>query len=207
VGLFNRDEGVETMPTGFTQVLFDKPDTTFATFALRCARGMGVCIHMRDVSLDVPPPEVVEPYKYHREALDKAQARMRELETMAPDEAQRQADAEHAEALRFHQEGVAREKRERESMTSMLAEVAAWVPPTTEHEGLKRFMTEQLTISMPSDYYAKQPTPKKQRGWKWLEEAKTKAARDVEYHAGHWREDRERATKATDWLQALRDAL
>lgn len=49
------------MPTGYTSVLFDKPETTFSEFASRCARAFGACMAMRDESLAVALPDEVKP--------------------------------------------------------------------------------------------------------------------------------------------------
>lgn len=192
------------MPTGYTAILFDEPGTTFEAFALRTARAMGALIHMRDDSLDAPIPDEVKPYDYHRDALEKAYARVRELEVMTDEEADRHAAAEYASRLASKAEGEKKYAEELKTVEDMIAKVEAWESPTPDHDGLKKFMLEQLNTSKPHKY--DYPTARID-GRTWLIQARTDAARNVEYHAKHWREDQARAEKATDWVRALKKSL
>lgn len=192
------------MPTGYTAILFDEPGTPFDAFVLRCARGMGALIHMRDDSLDASIPDEVKPYDYHRDALEKAYTRARELETMTDEEADRHAAAEYAARLASKAEGEKKYAEELKVVEDMIAKVEAWKPPTPDHDGLKKFMLEQLTTSKPYKYeYPKARLD----GRTWLIQARTDAARNIEYHAKHWREDQARAERATDWIRKLKASL
>lgn len=46
------------MPTGYTSIIDDNENVTFKEYALRCARGFGALMHLRDESLD---KEITEP--------------------------------------------------------------------------------------------------------------------------------------------------
>lgn len=196
------------MPTGFTSILEEQPDLPFADFALRCARGMGVCIMQRDEPLDVPPVEKVEPHPCYRESLDQAYEQARKLETMTSAAATRRAKEEHREAVASNKRFREIHENERRVFGRMLAEVEAWKPPSPEHEGLKRFMRDQLTLSMPSPgskpYQCDETLVS---GQEWLTRARKKAAEDVEYHAKKYREAVKQADEATAWIVALRTSL
>lgn len=194
------------MPTGFTSILEDKPDLPFADFALRCARGMGVCIMQRDEPLDEPPLEKVEPHPCYRESLDLAYEQVRKLETMAPAAATRRAKEEHRERVESNRQFRETHENERRIFGRMLAEVEAWKPPTPEHEGLKRFMREQLTMSMPSgNPYQVDETLLS--GEEWLAKAQKRAAEDLARESKQYREAVKQAEDATAWLVALRASL
>lgn len=192
------------MPTGYTCVITDEPETTFEQFALRCARAFGVLVHMRDHSLDTPIPDTIEPSDFYRVELDKAYAKMRELETMSQAEAEARAAADYAHQVQMKTEGEARWQRENDLYTAMLAKVNAWEPPTAEHAGLQKFMREQIEMSMHGRY----DWPiHKMSGKTWLEHEKERAADAVRRDSEAWRNEQESAKKATAWLRALRSSV
>lgn len=132
------------MATGYTHPVCDGEITEFPDFALMCARAMGATIMQRDESVDsLPrPPEVSE---YATKAVTVAEAALVEAQGWTEAEsvalAQEAFDARRRmidEARAAAAEKVARCDRMRDF-------VRAWVPPTADHVGLKKFMMEQLT--------------------------------------------------------------
>lgn len=192
------------MTTGYTYVLIEKPETTFAQFALRCARAFGACIEMRDESIDRAPPAIVEPAAYVRDALDKAYEAHREAEALTLDEAEIRAEAEYASRLESRREYEERHARETALFTKMLEEIDAWVPPTKEHEGLKAFMRQQVETSISKRYDYAVP---KQSGAEWLESLRRTTAESVTRAAREWEKERVSAAERTAWLKALRESL
>ena len=136
------------MTTGYTQVLIDKPETTFADFALRCGRAFGYLVHLRE------------------------------------------AEARRAEENRLFSE--------------MLAQVEAWEPPTPNHEALKKFMAEQLTMSMhrPVNWPVHRMS-----GRTWLGLQRENAAHDLRRASDDWERDLRRAREGTKWLADLRESV
>jgi hypothetical protein len=194
------------MPTGYTEILERDPNTSFRTFALRCTRAMGVCMMQRDEPLDVPPPDKLDPCSGYRESLDKAMAAARELEEMTVATATRRAKEQHERNVQANKEFLEEHAREMRVYGAMLEKVEAWEPPTPAHEGLKKFMREQLTISMPrGEPYQCDETLL--TGEQWLDRARKKAAADVQWHAEKCRLAVKDAEEGTAWLEALRASL
>jgi hypothetical protein len=194
------------MPTGFTQALLDNPNTPFEVFALRLARGMGALINMRDEPLDAEIPDEFEPDAFYRENLEEAEAKARDLEAMTLGEADRREQAEFEKTESQWRKWGEDVSRRNAILHRMLAEVEGWTPPTPDHEELKRFMREQLTISL-DDPPSEQWRGKRRLPKEWLDEARKKAAEDVRYHREKWEAAVQVAKERTRWIRELRASL
>lgn len=190
------------MPTGYTAPVLENPRLTFREFALRCTRAMGVCIEMRDEPLDVLPKlEEIVPNMYYKEQLEKAEARSRQLEVMTIAEAQAECDAAHRESEGSIKQIEAKWAEENRRLNRMLGEVMAWEPPTSDHFGLKKFMVEQLEISMNKSSPFNET--EKMTAEEWLADSRKDAAEQVVRHRERWKAEQEQARKKTEWLAAL----
>lgn len=196
------------MPTGYTACIGD--DATFEKFVLGCARAFGALVTMRDDPADAPIPERFEPYDYHAKAIKEAEATLRELDGMPLDEAERRANADYAEALKRNREMIQRNDDLRAKYTAMLKQVNEWQAPTPDHEGLKKFMREQIEQSIDFDcsneYYLRN-APTKLTAMEWRSKQVEKARRDIAYHSKEHAEEVGRAAGRTDWVKALRESL
>lgn len=136
------------MPTGYTAILLEKDDVTFKEFVLRCARGMGACLEMRDEPLDVPPPRSVEVSSYYLDVEKQARKDLADLNALTQEERVQK----HQEFLNRRLEGEAKHnlllEENNAKFLSMIEKVKAWVPPSPDHENFKKFMLEQLEISL-----------------------------------------------------------
>jgi hypothetical protein len=196
------------MPTGYTQILNDKPDTTFQEFALRCARAMGALVMMRDEPLDAPIPDDVSPVStYYTEALQGARADYERYRAMRIDEAERLSVEEYEQAIVRHSSAVAENEAQRERYEAMLAQVRAWEPPTSDHQGFKDYMVKQLEESIQFDCGYTLPAPVQLEPQAWLQGKIAKAIRDIEYNEQYLREDEQRSRERNAWVKALRESL
>lgn len=196
------------MPTGYTADVQSGKITEFADFAMACARAFGACITMRDDPSSAAIPEEFEPSNYNSKALVDANAKLAELEAMTLDERQAAADAENAAAVKEWDDRESEREKQRGRYETMLAKVEAWTPPTTEHEGMKNFMREQLSESIRfdcGDPYGKRPEPRSTADW--YADALARANNDIAYHAKAQAEEIERARKRTKWVADLRTSL
>jgi len=192
------------MPTGYTARVTET--TTLREFALSCARAFGALIELRDEPMDAPIPEAFEMSSYHRDALARDEARLKELESTTPEQADALCRAEYATALKHYEKAVADHAAERAKYDRLVSLVTKWKPPTSEHEGLKNFMLEQLRTTIDGDCYEPTP-PKLTSGADWLEATLKSARWGVEYHRKGWKEDQERAAERTKWVAELRKSL
>ena len=86
---------------------------------------------------------------------------------------------------------------------------AAWKAPTPDHEGLRKFMCEQIEQSIDFDCggdYGNTPTLRL-TGEAWAAAERTRYLRDVQYHEKERAGEVSRAATRTEWVRALRAAL
>jgi len=196
------------MPTGYTAKLMEKGED-FDQFVLRCARAFGACIMMRDDSMDTPIPEAFEPSDYHVKAIQEAQKQYNDLIAMTAEEkiafGKKAKGAEVYSAEKYLEKTLIENSR----LWAMSVKVKRWNPPTPDHEGLKKFMLQQLDVSKSSTDYcnkslceAKNKTP-----LAYYAEAVAEAERGIVYHAEGNKKEIERASGRTEWIKQLRESL
>lgn len=198
------------MPTGYTSDLYEGKDITVRDFILRCARGMGALIMMRDDPMDAPI-RTFEPSDYHAKAIEKARARLDELADMHPDEIRRQAEDAHLKAYNSWRERRDDKLVMRGRYEDMLNQVKAWHPPTPDHEGLRKFMIEQLTTSIEFDCSVTpsrfDEPPVREPDGAWFTKQVEKAQHDLVYHVEEDAKERARTAERNAWVQALMESL
>lgn len=191
------------MPTGYTAPIEDGTLTDFRTFALRCARAFGATIEQRDEAIDALPRER-KIDTYYRTRVEEALENQKRLNAMTLTEAEHAAQVEYDKSVATREE-VKREHALRAGRyATMLAEVEMWEPPTPEHEGLKRFMIEQITESLPRGGY---PKVVKLTAKAWLADRRTRAEEEVERASKAFNDEKERVANANAWIRALYDSL
>lgn len=194
------------MPTGYTSDLYEGKDVDFPDFVMTCARAFGATITMRDEPLDAPIPDEFPPSSYNQQRLAEARQRLAEVRAWTDEDAEAAARGSH-EANHAAWERSVQEKNERQARyTAMLAKVQAWLPPTSEHESLKKFMAEQLTESIRCDCTTWDP-PTAMSGAEFRAAQEQKALRDIDYHTAEHVKEVERAAERTEWVRALRASL
>ena len=197
------------MPTGYTADI--QKGITFRQFALGCARAFGACITLRDEPAGTPIPDEFTPDRYFVEALDRAKARLYDLERMTPDQIAAAAAEEYDDAVADREEDIAYRAALRQKYDAMLVQVEAWQPPTPEHENFKTFMREQIAESIKFDcgeveerYW---PTPKRLTPRDWHMQAVAKAHEDIAYRTKELADEIQRCEQRTAWVRALRGSL
>ena len=193
------------MPTGYTADVQDGKITDFPTFAIRCARAMGATIMMRDDPLDAPIPEF-EPSDHHIKRLAESRAELARVEAMSSADVVAACEEANRAARESYDKSVIRTTEVRNRYNAMLAQVVQWVPPTPEHEGLKKFMVEQLRESIRFDCSEREP-PVPQSPADWRADRIASLRRDIEYHEKHDAEERERTAARNEWVRQLRLSL
>lgn len=194
------------MPTGYTAKLHDGKPQTFEEFALEAARAMGAAIMQRD---DAPGPIVeVEPSTYELEALARDEARLTELRSFTEDDWKAEEKRTRFDTARINRKSIQKASERRVRYEIMLAQVEAWRPPTSEHEGLKKFMVEQLTSSIEFDCSIRHLTIPPVRAWQEYRTVQLATAENaVERSKGYLAESIERYESRNKWVRDLRDSL
>ena len=196
------------MPTGYTAFIEDGKITTAKDFIMLCTRNFGATVEMRGKPLDTPIPEEFTGSTFYAEHLEAERKRLAELRAMTHDEAQKKADAEYQENIKYRAEAKQKAEALLGRYTAMQEEIRRWKPPTPEHEGLKEFAIEQIEISKPyMEWYSPEHDPKKLTGEEWLEA-------QIENCMDSIRRSKEMAQKEADctasrnkWVKELRESL
>jgi len=191
------------MPTGYT-VCVEK-GASFREFALRCARGMGACLTLRDEPLDKPLPTKIVPSDYHARGIVEAEKDLAELKSMTDEAVSLKCRYEYDKALLDKEEGVRENLALRNKYMAMKAAVNEWIPPSKEHLGLKTLMLEQLRTSMEfdcSNYCANQVIRLK-TVQEWRTARMDEILRNLGYHGIENQKAIDRASGATTWLRRL----
>lgn len=191
------------MPTGYTADVCDGKLTDFKAFAFRCAHNFGA------EGMDSPIPEF-KPSPYHTEGLEKARLEVARLKALTRDEAEAEARAAFRKAMDAHHKHVEEQQATKGRLLAMRAQVADWQPPTSDHQGLKDFMIEQIDETIrfdcsPSTYYLEKCTPK--GGEVWRRERIDEQERSIEYHTKQNAEDVARVAQRNKWVADLRKSL
>ena len=195
------------MPTGYTANI--SKGVSFRQFALDCARAFGACIDLRDSPADAAIPDVFEPSDYHQKALASARERLAEVSGMTATDAVKAAakawdDAETRRTVQLAEIADQRSKYE-----AMLAHAKAWVPPTSDHVEMKRFMLQQIEESIKFDCSTScydKPTVR-MSGAQWLEHQRAEVDRDIEHHSREYENEVKRCADRTAWVAALRASI
>lgn len=196
------------MPTGYTAAIAD--DITFNDFAMICARAMGALVMMRDEPSGTQIPARFEPTDYHTKKISEANAKLLELQGMSSAQVIAAAQSAFAEEVEARNSAIQKNDDLREKYTSMLQQVRAWEPPTTDHNGFKEFMVEQITTSIDFDcnnrfYMERKPTLLSGDGW--LDRETIKAKKELDYHTEENKKEIDRTEDRNRWLKELRDSL
>ena len=193
------------MPTGYTEDIYEGKDVSFSDFALKCARAFGACIEQRDDDLN-DKPKLIEKTKdsYNIKKLEEAK------KWKKPTKAE--FDAYVKKQTAYYNEQIDKQNKLKASYQRMLDKANAWTPPTKEHEGLKKFMINQLTESMEfdcsNDYYQRELNNIKQLTYnEYVKDMRDRNKRDIEYHTNALKEDNERVDTRNAWISALYKSL
>lgn len=193
------------MPTGYTADIYDGKDISFNDFALKCARAFGACIEQRD---DDPndKPKLIEKTKdnYHIRRLN--EAKIWKKPTKA------EFDAYVQKQTHYYNEQLDKQNKLKVLYAKMLDKANDWTPPTKEHEGLKKFMIEQLNSSIEfdckNDYYERELNNIKQLTYnQYIKDMRDSNKWDIEYHTNELKKNNERVDTRNEWISALYKSL
>jgi hypothetical protein len=192
------------MPTGYTYKI--EEGCTFPEFIWGCARAFGALISMRDSPADEPVPEKLEPAPYYLDAVNEARGELARLDFMTDDEVRRRICEEREEAeadnRRYREDHAAKKAK----YLAMRRDVDAWVPPTADHVGLKRFMLDQIEISMPCDPCYQRELPIAEPA-EWIGKRRTELLKNLIRSMEEWKKEVERTDSRNEWLQQLRQSI
>jgi len=204
------------MPTGYTSVIREK-DVTFKEFALRCARGMGALIMMRDDPMDAEIPDhqpnSIERLRKQVHALE---MRISRLKHASRNKIQACMFRDMQERAKRNTEYITEAKELAFRYGTMLAEVIQWQPPTPDHEGFKKFMAEQIVQSAEHDCSTEYYQRGNQEVWQelqsmtpeeWKERKLAELQRSLDFYKKELADEKNRSHDRDEWVRQLKESL
>lgn len=191
------------MPTGCTAAIAD--DISFEKFVWNCARAFGALVMLRD-DQNAPIPEKFEPSTCYSQWADEARAQIAALEALSGDELAIAVSGAHEAATAEWRKRETEKDALRNKYNAMLAQVVQWEPPTSEHQGLKTFMVEQIRQSIDWDC-APTPAPTNLDPATWKASHLEFHRRALARHEQSQVDEIERAKERAEWVKALRESL
>ena len=196
------------MPTGYTVNLM-RNGQSFPEFVMGCARAFGALVQMRDDPSDAPIPEKFDPTDYHSKELEKAQKELTRLQTMNDEEKANFGQTEKDVNIKRSEEYLEKSRVENKRLEDMEAQVRLWEPPTPDHQGMKDFMLNQLSISKNKTKHseASLAEAKEKTAIAYYDDAVSSAVHDIEYHVKQNAKEVVSADDRTKWVRQLRASI
>ena len=138
------------MPTGYTAGIIDGSIKTFEQYAKTCVRAFGAAIHMRDDSLSeeyVPR----EPGDYHLNALNRAKKQLNQSKKMTDTKIIKDRKKYLEDGKIHFEKEIVKINNNCIKMNTFMKKVDTYKPPTKEHYEIKKFMKEQLELTITQD--------------------------------------------------------
>lgn len=138
------------MPTGYTEGILNGKINSFEEFTKTCMRAFGATIHMRedDIKAEYVPREVDS---YYRESLDKWTMKLNEINSLTDEEILEKKESELNSQIEYYREKIKNVEECNVKLNDLRNKVSIWTPPTDEHTNLKKFMLDQLDLTIESD--------------------------------------------------------
>jgi len=196
------------MANGYTAPIEEDDTFTLAKYIWRCAKAFGFWgdAHMRDSSKswDDPLPLHFKTNDSLLEDIGMARDRLEKVKAMTDEEAEAAATYVFELWRESYGEPSAELVERASRYENMQKQVEAWTPPTPEHEGLKRFMLEQIEEERPTLTPTK---PFKQTGEQYKAQEIDDAREMLEQAQKRWARHVANITHANVWLQTLNEQI
>ena len=141
------------MPTGYTSYIKDGKITSGKEFLKLCTRAFGIAVDLKDESLDVPTPNHFEPHSYYEKAYKDSLVSREKAYSMTLEEAKEDMISKFKNNKASAKRCLKDYKDEDKKYLKVREEVEKWIPPTPEHENLKKFCLEQIDMSLNTALY------------------------------------------------------
>lgn len=195
------------MPTGYTSIIAEK-ETTFPEFALGCARAFGALMSFREEPMDAPIPDKLPISDYYTKRIAETEKELEKLKAMTSEKMANNAKAEYDKELANYERRVQERTELKNKYLDMLSQVENWQPPTSEHQGLKEFMIQQLTESIRWDCSLEYlHPPKLMTKEDWYNKQYSILSKDLIYNKDHEQQEINRVKTCENWIKALKESL
>lgn len=183
------------MPTGYTQQIIDGTVKTPKEFLHLCLRNFGVCICMRDESLNSQEDytEYIKKYYqdsmgYHAKALENAKAEYERVINLSDDDLYEMYVKKFTDNRDYYQKRADEVKKQNAQYQSFYDAIKNW-NCSEEFDNIKKFALDQINISKDDeDYYADELSKEMLTKEEFISESKYKeellknSKWDIDYH-------------------------
>lgn len=206
------------MLTDYTAFIENGTITNGADFLKLCTRNFGIASDLRDEPLSVPTPTHFEVDLYYKQQYEKAVRGYNEIQLRTSEEAKQdiiEVYKRKAESYRkYYKKCVENNKK----YLKIKEEILKWIPPTTDHEEIKKFALDQINYCIVSDrdmQSYKRSADMDNAGLFWtdeevqnyLEENKQDFKDSVENAYKRWQEAIKDAEMKNLWMKQFLDSL
>lgn len=206
------------MPTLYTAFIENGAITNGADFLKLCIRNFGIAADLKDKPLRVPVPTHFEPDPYYKQEYKRAVERNNKIQQMTLEEARQEIIEKYkrdAESSRKYYEDCVENNQK---YLKVKKEIANWIPPTKEHENLKKFALEQLDGCIKSEkdlrrYERDANSENNGSYWtdkeiqEYLDDKKQFGEDGVKNAYQHWQEAIKDAEMKNLWMKQFLDSL
>jgi len=195
------------MPTGYTAGVQDGSVTTFAEYAMECARAFGALVLMRDDPKQ-PIPQEFQVDDIYLKRLNELRSELDALNSMSAPEREAAAEKSFVESKKYRDQYIEQKEIHRQRYEKMLSLSQDFNPPTLEHVKYAEFLVSQLKESIRfdcGDYEPEQPV--RMSGQDWFEKESLRLAGLIERYKESHAEEVERTRSRNQWLKDLRTAI
>lgn len=195
------------MPTGYTAGILDGTTKDFNQFAKHCSRAF--IMHLRDEPMDSEYKKR-EVSDYHIKAIEKAKSELKQADSLSDEELIIQEKNRLIESKKYHLQSKEKDELNKVKINLFLEKAKAYVPPTENHQGIAKFMIEQLekTIEFDcnSNYHIDELKTidskiEKVNAGDIRSEMKVKATKDIAYHTKEHESDVKRCREHNQWYE------
>ena len=141
----------DVLVPGFYISRKDGDITTGKDFLKLCLRNFGIAINMRDEPLSKPVSTQFEPDPYYKKDYEKTVEIRNKYRQMTFEEAKKKLIEKHKKDIESTRKSLDKYIAEDERYMKVRDEIEKWIPPTSEHENVKKFALNQIDISLNTD--------------------------------------------------------
>lgn len=203
------------MPTSLTSSIYDGSDTSFRSYALKCAAYIDYCYRATDggekpLPMDKAP--IVKPEKWYKETIKRYEDELGKYEALKRNpeclkEAYENEKKYREDYLNEFDADSLRQKELRKRYESMVATVKSW-HPGEEYNTLKSIMLEQLEKSIESDCAERKPTYSELPPIdKWIDDSIECLQESLDFYKKRYEEECKNVEEANAYLKGLYEEL
>jgi len=199
------------MPTGYTARICEG-EQSMSEFILGCARAFGACAGQRDNPMDDLPKIPAEIEFQGGARIAEAEKKLADLLALTQEEKIAMGVKEHKEQIKYYTKALKERKIVRARLDKMYARIEDWVPPSKDHDELKKFMLDQLQSTIENDgdvgYYERTLQAEKEKDMLDFYDSELVRAKWCVKHAKEEaHKEKDRYVNRVQWIKQLYNSL